>query len=138
MSGAHAVAVRVAILALAAIAAAWALNVFGAVYVSGDSMAPTMRRGDLVLFTRRAARLEEGDIVWVAKRGWPDGVLHRIREITLDETLVLQGDANPVPDLTPVQPASVKGVVLLVVPTGRVASTIAGILGWYNHTPQSE
>jgi signal peptidase I len=120
----RAVAVRVAMVALAAAAAAWACVHFGAVYVAGESMAPALRRGDLVVYARDARVLREGDIVWVAKPGWPDGVLHRVREVLLDDRLVLQGDANPVPDLQPVDPSSVQGVVRLVVPTGHLVGVV--------------
>lgn len=121
---ARAVAVRVAMVALAAVAAAWACTHYGAVYVAGESMAPALRRGDLVIYARDAGAPREGDIVWVSKPGWPDGVLHRVAEVLLDDRLVLRGDANPVPDLEPADPAAVKGVVRLVVPTGRLVGVV--------------
>lgn len=121
---ARAVVVRAAAVTLAATAAAWAYAHYGAVYVAGDSMAPALRRADLVLY-RKARDVAEGDVVWVDKPGWPDGVLHRVREITLDDRLILQGDANPVPDLTPSRPEDVRGVVVLVLPTGRVVGVVS-------------
>lgn len=124
---AHAVAVRVATLALAAAAAAWAWSHYGAVYVAGESMAPALRRGDLVVYERRPRTVSESDVVWIAKPGWPDGVLHRVREVLLDDRLVLQGDANPVPDLEPTHPRDVRGVVRVVVPTGRFIAVVARI-----------
>jgi signal peptidase I len=122
--GARAVAIRVAMAALAAVAAAWAYTHYGAVYVAGESMAPALRRGDLVIYARDATPAREDDIVWVQKAGWPDGVLHRVREVVLDDRLVLQGDANPVPDFEPADRRDVLGVVRLVVPTGRLVGVV--------------
>ena len=123
----HAVAVRVAVLALAATAAAWTWSHYGAVYVAGESMAPALRRGDLVIFERRPRAVFERDVVWISKPGWPDGVLHRVREVLLDDRLVLQGDANPVPDLEPTDPRDVLGVVRVIVPTGRFVDAVVRI-----------
>jgi len=131
MPGARAFVVRVALAALAAAAAAWALSMFGAVYVGGESMAPALRQGDLVIYRRGAARVGAGDVVWVAKAGWPHGVLHRVQDVLLDGRVVLRGDANPVPDLEPVERRDVRGTVVIVVPTGRaycVVATLARML----------
>lgn len=121
----RAVAVRVTLFALAAAAIAWALATYAAVYVGGGSMAPALRQGDLVVIRRGAAGLREGSVVWVAKQGWPNGVLHRVRSIGLDDELVLKGDANPIPDLRTTPLASVRGVVVMSLGVGRVGSTLA-------------
>lgn len=119
-------AVRVAFGALAAAVAVWAACTFGAVYVGGGSMAPALARGDFAVVRRGATGVREGDVVLVAKSGWPDGVLHRVLAVNVDDTLVLRGDANPTPDRESVPPASVMGVVTCVVPTGRVLAVVEG------------
>jgi signal peptidase I len=120
MGRVRAVAVRVVIIALAASAAAWALFTFGAVYVGGDSMCPTLMRGDLVVLRRGPARVTTGDVVLAEKPGWPAGVLHRVIAVDFDDRLRLKGDANVTPDLDPTARTAVRGVVVLVVPSGRV------------------
>jgi signal peptidase I len=127
MRRARAVAVRALFVSFAAVAAAWALSSYGAVYVHGGSMSPTLVRGDLVVIRRSAGSVRQGDVVLVSKPGWPDGVLHRVHEVTLDDRLVLQGDANPVPDLEPAQPADVRGVVAFVIPTGRMLAVVEAV-----------
>jgi signal peptidase len=124
--GVRTVAVRVAIVALAAAAAVWAVCNHRAVYVGGGSMAPALTQGDLAVVRRGAAGVREGDVVLVAKAGWPAGVLHRVAAINADGTLVLRGDSNPIADRDPAGPASVLGVVTLVVPTGRVLAAVEG------------
>jgi signal peptidase I len=120
MRSARAVAVRAIMLALAAAAAAWALSHFGAVYVKGASMSPTLLRGDLAIVRKDVSGIREGDVVLVTKPAWPEGVLHRVESITLDDRLVLRGDANPVPDLEPSPMGDVRGVMVLDVPLGRM------------------
>jgi len=127
MGRARAVAVRVAVLALAAVAAAWALNAYTAVYVGGGSMSPALRRGDLVVVRRSVGDIRPGEIVLVDKPGWPDGVLHRVIDVTFDDRVVLRGDANPVPDLDPAPLTSIRGVAVLLLPTGRLLNVVEGV-----------
>jgi signal peptidase I len=127
MTRARAAAVRVGLLALAAVAAAWALSAYTAMYVGGGSMSPTLARGDLVVLRRGAAGLRVGDVVLVNKPAWPSGVLHRVVEMTLDDRLVLRGDANPIPDLGPAPASDVRGVVALVIPTGRLLAVVEAL-----------
>jgi len=122
--GVRTVAVRAAVVALAAVAAVWAASGYRAVYVGGGSMAPALWRGDLVVVRRGAVGIGQGDVVLVAKQGWPSGVLHRVLAVNADDTLVLRGDSNPVADRDPVRPASVLGVVAGVIPTGRVLAVV--------------
>jgi signal peptidase len=124
--GVRTVAVRVAIVALAAAAAVWAVRGHRAVYVGGGSMSPALRQGDLAVLSRGAEGVGEGDVVLVAKEGWPGGVLHRVATINADGTLVLRGDSNPIADRDPADPGSVLGVVRFVVPTGRVLAAVEG------------
>jgi signal peptidase len=120
------VAVRAALVALAAAAAVWAVCSHSAVYVGGGSMAPALTQGDLAVVRRGAAGVRAGDVVLIAKEGWPAGVLHRVAAINADGTLVLRGDSNPIADRDPADPVSVLGVVTFVVPTGRVFAAVEG------------
>ena len=124
--GVRTVAVRVVIVALAAAAAVWAACGYRAVYVGGGSMVPALVKGDFVVVRRGAAGVREGDVVLVAKEGWPSGVLDRVVAVNIDDTLVLQGDANPVADREPASSESVMGIVSCVVPTGRALAAVEG------------
>jgi hypothetical protein len=44
--------------------------------------------------------------------------------VTFDGRFQLRGDANPVPDLDPVAASSARGVVAVMVPTGRAMAVI--------------
>lgn len=125
--GARSVAVRVVVLALAVAATVWAARSYRAIYVGGGSMAPALSRGDFAVVRRGSAGVSEGDVVLVAKEGWPAGVLHRVAAVGLDDTLVLRGDANPTPDRDPVGSGAVMGVVTVVVPTGKMLSAVEGL-----------
>ena len=134
--GLRAIAVRACALALAAAAIAWIAPHFGAVYVRGASMGPTLAPGDFVVYRRGSAGLREGDVVLVTKPGWPAGVLHRVIAVGLDRGLTLRGDANPVADRDPASPASVRGIVVVVVPSGRTVAAVWRLArGWYNRAP---
>jgi signal peptidase I len=127
MRTARAVAVRVG-LALAVAAAAWVAATFTAVYVGGGSMSPALIRGDLAVVRKGVVGLRTGQVVLVEKPGWPEGVLHRVVAVGVDGRLQLRGDANPVPDLDPVAPGSVTGVVAFVLPTGRALAVLEGLV----------
>jgi signal peptidase I len=127
MSGVRAVAARALGLALAVAATVWALSVFTGVYVAGDSMSPALVRGDLTILRRSVEGVRVGDIVLASKAGWSAGILHRVIAVTVDGRYRLRGDANQVPDLDPVPVSSVQGVVVLVVPTGRVIAVVYGL-----------
>jgi phage repressor protein C with HTH and peptisase S24 domain len=95
-------------------------------------MAPTLCRGDLVIY-RRGAAVREGDVVFVSKPGWPEGVLHRVISVSPDGGLMLKGDANSVPDRDAVSRSAVRGICALVVPTGRAYLGAGRVLArWYN------
>lgn len=125
--GARSVAVRAVSLALAAAATVWAAQSYRAVYVGGGSMAPAIAQGDLAVVRRGAGDVSEGDVVLVAKPGWPTGVLHRVVAVGLDDTLVLRGDANPTVDRDAVRVSTVLGVVAVVVPTGGVLAVVESL-----------
>lgn len=130
---ARAVVVRAVCAVLAAAAAAWAASWFGIVFVGGDSMSPALLRGDLVVYARRGADPRPGEIVLVSKPGWPKGVLHRVEVLLPDGSLVLRGDANRTPDVEPVEPVRVLGVVRAVVPSGSAVRAMERTLRrWYD------
>jgi signal peptidase len=124
MRRARAIAVRLAVSALAAAALAWALTALIAIYVGGDSMSPALVRGDLAVVRRSLGQVRAGDVILIAKPGWPSGVLHRVTAVTLDGRFQTRGDANPVPDLDPVPRSSVLGVLAFAIPTGRVMAVL--------------
>lgn len=124
---ARAVVVRVSLVALAAAATVWAASCFAGVYIGGDSMSPTLIRGDFVIARRGGVNVRAGDIVLVEKPGWPWGVVHRVVGLDFDGGVRLRGDANPTPDMDPVPRASVRGVVVLVLPTGRALAVFEAL-----------
>jgi signal peptidase I len=135
---ARAVAVRVAVLALAAAATAWALPRYTVSFVGGASMYPALIPGDLVVLRRGSADLRQGDIVLVAKPGWPHGVLHRVDSLLADGTVRLRGDANTTPDRDPVELWRVRGVAIGVVGFGRFFSALEQLAArWYNRGSQA-
>jgi signal peptidase I len=120
------IAVRAASAALTAAFLVLAASSYSATYVGGDSMSPALVRGDLAI-VRRGAAPSSGDVVLVDKAGWPSGVLHRVVSLTFDGRLQLRGDANPIADFAPVPRAAVRGVVVLVVPTGRALAVLEAV-----------
>jgi hypothetical protein len=133
---ARAVVVRVIAMSLAAAAAAWAVPRYEGVFVGGGSMEPALYPGDLVVLRRHVAAPSPGDVVLVPKPGWPRGVLHRLAAMNADGSLALRGDANPVGDRDPVDPGSLRGVMIAVVPCGRVFAEVERLMRrWYNPAP---
>lgn len=130
---ARTLALRMAVLVLAAGATVWAARSGTAVYVGGDSMSPSLSRGDLVLLRRGPDGMERGDVVLVDKAGWRHGVLHRVVTVRFDGMVELRGDANPTADRDPYPVTAVRGVAVLVVPTGRMLSGMERLAArWYN------
>jgi signal peptidase I len=127
MRRARAVVARSLVAMIAVAATAWAATSFTAVYVGGDSMSPALFRGDLAIIRRGSGSARSGDVVLVEKQGWPFGVLHRVLEVSFDGRLRLRGDANPGPDLEPVPRAAVRGIVVLVVPSGRAIAVFEAL-----------
>lgn len=90
--------------------------------VTSDSMAPTIRAGDVVL-TRSIERrdVRPGQVVLLDDADRDEPLLHRVRRIEGGE-VVTQGDANPTPDAAPSGPVEVMGVGEVLVPgIGRAA-----------------
>ena len=110
--------VRPAMLALLFLTCAVALSGWTPAVVASGSMSPAVRAGDVVILSPPARdRLAPGHVISFEKPGRPGRpVLHRIIRVTGNGQLITQGDANPVPDPTPVSPASVTGSARLRVP----------------------
>src|SRR3954467_6691192 len=97
--------------------------------MTSDSMAPVMPVGDVALASDTAARnLRPGDIVVVRDPARHGAVLaHRLVRQLPNGDLITKGDANPLPDSTPVPPGMVIGKVRAVVPA------IGLIPHWWSH-----
>lgn len=79
--------------------------------VSGDSMLPALRSGDLVLGV--SSDYKVGDVViWYAT--FMHGTIHRVVNVTSDY-VVTKGDNNPLPD-PPIPKSFVKYKVVLIIP----------------------
>lgn len=95
---------------LASLAASWHPHL-----VSGGSMAPDLRSGDVVLVARpQPADLAAGNVI--VFRDGPRSVVHRIVAVEADGDLVTRGDANRDNDVAAVRPEQVTGVGRMVVP----------------------
>lgn len=113
---------------------ALALPRYGAVYVGGGSMRPTCTAGDLAIYRRGCSGVRERDVILFTRGG--SRVLHRVTATMLDGALRTRGDANPTPDPERVSRADVQGVVVAVIPCGRlIDSMVAGGRWCYNHVP---
>ena len=82
------------------------------------SMAPAIQAGDIVVSKPiDGARVLPGQVVLANDPDHADRLrLHRMLERNLEGALVLQGDANPNPDSSPVGNTDVRGVGMLRVP----------------------
>ena len=119
------VATRV-MLAVAVVALAIAARrQFGIGVVGSGSMWPALIPGDAVVF-ERGARPDVGDMLVYDKPGWPEGVVHRVVRRLEKGAVRTKGDANPIPDLDPVQRTAIRGKVVAVVPFGRVVALATG------------
>jgi signal peptidase len=108
-----------AVLALVALVLAWS---HGMLYVEGGSMRPALYPGDLIVYTRVAVEPQQGDLTVFAHDG--DLVVHRVVGVEPDGSLRMRGDANAAADVEPVDRNDVRGVVVAVVPAGRVACSL--------------
>jgi signal peptidase I len=87
------------------------------VVITSGSMGPSVRRGDVLLFTPAAhTLLSRGDIAIFRDPTRPGLVTHRI--VGVDETgrFVTKGDANPTADSTPLDQDQMVGAGVLVIP----------------------
>ncbi|MEL6985103.1 MAG: signal peptidase I, partial [Actinomycetota bacterium] len=88
------------------------------VVITGGSMQPTLRVGDVLLVEDHPDDLlgQRSVITYQPSRG-TEAVTHRIQEVLPEsQTYITKGDANPNPDTDPVSPSQVLGVGRLVIP----------------------
>ena len=117
-------AVALAVVAAAAAArSGWALSV-----VDGGSMRPALEPADILLVQRRPPRVLVGDVVVVARRGWPGGVAHRVVALGGGGRLLTRGDANPVADRDATRPRTLLGRVVARLPSGVALARVLGFL----------
>jgi signal peptidase len=107
-----------AALAMVAVIIFATLAVWEPVRVAGMSMSPALMPGDLVI-VRKGERARRGSIALVRASGH-GAVLHRVVGLGKDRTLITRGDANPVDDRERVGAGDVAGVVVRVVPAGKL------------------
>jgi hypothetical protein len=89
--------------------------------VSGNSMGPSIRDGDLVITTRVWLGGEVGDIVLVERPSDGQLLLHRVIEQG-NGWQRTKGDASLSPDAERITDASVLGGLIVVIPTGLFGS----------------
>lgn len=127
---------RYACAAAAALLLVWWMSPrFGAVYVGGWSMAPTLTPGDLALYRRGPVESREGEVVLVRRE---DGtrMVHRVSAVLLDGSVRTRGDAGEAEDLGATPPSRLDGVVFAVLPCGRLVDAVTGAAHWcYNRLP---
>lgn len=97
------------------------------VVITSDSMAPSIRSGDIVVAAPSSGvGLEVGTVVVFEDSARPGLVTHRIVGLNADGTYRTQGDANSQPDSTPLRPDQVIG-------TGRFLVPLIGLsLAWFS------
>lgn len=103
------------LLVLVAIGSLGAMG-FGAVRITGDSMRPAVRVGDVAVY-RRGLSVGVGDVV-VYGESASSRVVHRVASVDNGGAIRTQGDANATVDREPLPVSSVVGRVLFTVPTG--------------------
>lgn len=86
-------------------------------------MEPALHAGDVIVYRRVGATLDQGDLVVFEHRGTL--VVHRVAGVLRTGALRTRGDANDVMDAEPVPPDAIRGEVALTVPAGRVAAALA-------------
>jgi len=91
----------------------------GVAVVGGGSMQPVLHSGDVVVYRRGAQGVAVGDLVVFTHPEWSGGVVHRVVSISRDGSLVTRGDANEVEDSQPVSRDRVRGIAVVVVPSGQ-------------------
>jgi len=96
-----------------------ALAGIGAVRITGDSMRPALRVGDVAVY-RRGQPVGVGDVV-VYRDGGSSLVVHRISALEKSGDVRTRGDANTIMDRDPLDAANIEGRVLFVLPTGWAA-----------------
>ncbi len=92
----------------------------GIVVVTGESMRPTLARGDLVVY-RRTDTAGAGEVVLFARE---EGglVVHRVVAPDAHGTLRTKGDANASADFAPLPSERLRGRIVLRIPFGSMAA----------------
>ncbi len=98
--------------------------------VTSDSMAPTIRRGDVVAVDPGVDSIGKGTVVLFDDPASSGTLLHRVRSIDSEGRLLTKGDANRLPDSTPVDPEQVIGSARLLVPLVGMPVTWAREADW--------
>ncbi len=94
-----------------------AMRGWSPVVIMSGSMGPKIDPGDIVLVAPyHGGPLAPGAIILFDNPSGPTTITHRITAVTPDRRYITQGDANPIPDSTPVDPATIHGTVRIVVP----------------------
>lgn len=96
--------------------------------VSGNSMSPSIRDGDLVLTARLWRGGEVGDVVLVERPSDGQLLLHRVIQRGAGWRRT-QGDASLSPDAERIADAAVLGGLAAVIPTGLLASLPLDLVG---------
>jgi signal peptidase I len=95
------------------------LSGLGALVVTGDSMRPAMRAGDVAIYLGSAS-VGVGDVV-VYQPSAGGRVIHRIASLEGTDTVRTRGDANTAVDREVLSTSQVRGRIVAVVPTGWMA-----------------
>jgi signal peptidase len=94
-----------------------ALAGWSSVAIVSDSMAPSVRAGDVVVAApHNGIGLGPGSVVVFEDPAGDGLVTHRIAAVNEDGTYLTKGDANRVNDSTPLAPDQVVGVARILVP----------------------
>lgn len=96
---------------------AWLGGGTSLIVVSGVSMEPTYRDGDVLLVYEMQP--EPGDVIAFHVPGRKGQIVHRVVERRPDGRLLVQGDNRATPDLPLPSDADVIGVAVLEIPFGR-------------------
>lgn len=88
--------------------------------VISASMYPSLGPGDIILVRPvEPSNIRVGDIVTYQRPG-EAVVTHRVKQVSADGTFVTQGDSNPQPDSTPLEPQWLIGKVIIRIPLGEL------------------
>ena len=99
--------------------------------VRGSSMVPFLHDGDTVYLDPTPEKLKKGDVVLYTREGG-DYVLHRIRKICRDGSLVLVGDAQQLLEQLPNR-SSVCGIAVAARHKGRLINRRSLHWWFYRH-----
>ena len=113
-----AVSVLPTALLLAAVGALGVMG-FGVVRITGDSMRPAIRAGDVAVY-RRGLDVGTGDVIVYGATS-SSRVVHRVTHVDGDGGVHTRGDANTIGDRDTLSVEAVEGRVVFTIPTGWVS-----------------